>query len=130
MEIETRTLHAVAVQMGYTVDSYFLKHLQLESFDPLLPNMLLRLRSCCLAEKLDEDSVTVTARASVPQGPWQWVKWKCFPDWAKKRWPVKWYTVTETKSANFDLMRTYPDLVISDDSHRTYGFLTVRHDTN
>ena len=78
--------------------------------------MMVRLRGYVLAEEVDNRTKQVMFRITIPATWWEQFKEDKFPNWLKRRFPVRQRTITKTKIVRFRKLATYPmaNIVLKD----------------
>ena len=114
-DLESIELTKLPISVTEILDDYILvKHgLQVETFrDDMLKDMVIRIKTCVLAEEIDNHSKVITIKLSFPvyQSWWQHFKGEVFPVWLRNRFPPQFNYVTKkgSKKVTFRRYATYP----------------------
>ena len=110
-EIEKYVLTLLACEKGINLGGFTAQNLRVDVIEGLYDNELLcSLHTLIPAENMKEE--THTFRAKYPSDWKQAFKEQHFPEWLKKRYPVKYKSITETiKFIAYNLYPNFPALM-------------------
>jgi hypothetical protein len=111
VQIKTIELETVWFNLAASInESLFVKPLDFSNY---AKGLLLEIRKYVWSQKLE--SKTVKLEIKVPTSWWQHLKQDHFPQWAVKKWPVRYKT--ESKSYQFDVKALFPELQMNTPPH-------------
>ena len=103
-EVTAKTVDRILVRESIHAELQLPYNITSEVFTDVIGETHVRLRTYVYTEK---KSSQVSVDVIVPANWWQHLVDSTFPNWYKRRFPVKTKTITETKRVHFDVF--YPE---------------------
>lgn len=106
--VETVELKALPVSVRHSIQGHMLEHMKVtkeEYWHNFEKEMLIELRTWCLSQRVHDEDLSVTAEFQVPDGLWEYIKWRFFKKWCK----VRYRKISKTNKAKIEIYKMYYD---------------------
>jgi hypothetical protein len=112
------TLDIIQQTVKFHLDKYDIHNLTTHIYDdPMLNAKIVQIVRRIASEKLEEIEVRAEATIEYPATWWEHFKERWYPEWLKRKFPVKYDLKTETNITKADVMAFYPNVSLPEHAH-------------